>query len=92
VPAPPSGKFKFYGTIIASVVGYWLASMVRRKWLWVVQVKPRGGELEKITELIQAGKLRPVIAKVYPLEQIAEAHRESEKGHVRGKLVVKISN
>jgi NADPH:quinone reductase-like Zn-dependent oxidoreductase len=92
VPAPPSGKFKFYGTIIASVVGYWLGSMVRRKWLWALRVQPRGGELEKITELIQAGKLRPVIAKVYPLEQIAEAHRESEKGHVRGKLVVKISN
>ncbi|MBZ5530813.1 MAG: NADP-dependent oxidoreductase [Acidobacteriia bacterium] len=92
VPKPPAGKMKFYGTIVASVVGNWLGSMVRQKWLWVVQVKPRGGDLEKISALIEAGKLRPVIEKVYPLEQIAEAHRQSEKGHVRGKLVVKISS
>jgi NADPH:quinone reductase-like Zn-dependent oxidoreductase len=92
LPQPPSGKLKFFGTIMSNVVAYWLSGMVRRKWLWAVQVQPRGGELEKITELVDAGKLRPVIEKVYPLEQIAEAHRMSEKGHVRGKLVVRISN
>jgi NADPH:quinone reductase-like Zn-dependent oxidoreductase len=57
----------------------------------MTQVKPRGGDLEKINVLIEAGKLKPVIEKIYPLEQIAEAHRESEKGHVRGKLVLKIN-
>jgi NADPH:quinone reductase-like Zn-dependent oxidoreductase len=90
VPDPPAGKIKFYGTIISSVISSWLGGMFRRKWIWVVQVKPRGGELEKITELVDAGKLHPVIAKVYPLEQIAEAHRESEQGHVRGKLVLSV--
>jgi len=48
------------------------------------------GELEKISALIEAGKIRPVIEKVFALEQIAEAHRLSEAGHVRGKLVVRI--
>jgi hypothetical protein len=57
----------------------------------IVRVQPRGGDLEKINALVEAGKLRPVIGKVYPLEQIADAHHESEKGHVRGKLVIKIA-
>lgn len=90
VPDPPAGKVAFFGTIIASVVANAVSSMLRGKRLMITQVKPRGGDLEKINALIDAGKLRPVIAKVYPLEQIAEAHRQSEKGHVRGKLVIKI--
>ena len=52
--------------------------------------KVRGGELEKISAMIEAGKIRKKIEKVFPLEQIAEAHRLSEAGHVRGKLVISI--
>jgi NADPH:quinone reductase-like Zn-dependent oxidoreductase len=60
------------------------------KRLLLIQAKPRGGELEKITALIEAGKIRPIVEKVFALEQIAEAHRLSETGHTRGKLVVRI--
>jgi NADPH:quinone reductase-like Zn-dependent oxidoreductase len=62
------------------------------KRLLVTRVKPRGGELEKITTLIEAGKIRPVVDKVFSLEQLAEAHRLSEIGHTRGKLVVKVNS
>jgi NADPH:quinone reductase-like Zn-dependent oxidoreductase len=60
------------------------------KRLAMTRVKPRGGELEKISALIEAGKIRPVMERTFPLDEIAEAHRLSEAGHVRGKLVVKI--
>jgi NADPH:quinone reductase-like Zn-dependent oxidoreductase len=60
------------------------------KRLLLTQVKPRGGDLEKISVLIEAGKIKPMIEKVFPLEQIAEAHRLSETGHVRGKLVLSV--
>lgn len=58
----------------------------------MTQVKPRGGELEKMNALIEARKVTPIVEKVYPLEKIAEAHRVSEQGHVRGKLVITISS
>jgi NADPH:quinone reductase-like Zn-dependent oxidoreductase len=43
-----------------------------------------------VTELIGRGKVKAVIGKVYPLAQVAEAHRESETKHVRGKIVLEI--
>ena len=65
-------------------------ALLRGRGFAMTQVKPRGGELEKINALIEAGKVRPIVESVFPLENIGEAHRVSEQGHVRGKLVVTI--
>lgn len=92
IPEKPAGKAKFFGTALAGVGGGFTQGLMTGKRLLLTQVKPRGGDLEKITVLIEAGKIKPVIEKILPLEQIAEAHRLSEQGHVRGKLVLKIGN
>ena len=91
VPAPPVGRAKFFSTIAIAVAQGMARALVQGKRFTLLRVQPRGGDLEKINSLVEAGKVRPVIGKVYPLEQIADAHRESEKGHVRGKLVIKIA-
>jgi len=91
-PHAPAGRVKFFGPAIAGAVSGIGQALLRGKAFLMVQVKPRGGDLEKINVLIEAGKLKPVIQDVYPLEQIAEAHCVSEAGHVRGKLVIKISS
>ena len=44
--------------------------------------------LKDIGELIEAGRFTLRVAQTFPLDQIAEAHRLSESGHARGKLVL----
>ncbi|HZD08911.1 MAG TPA: NADP-dependent oxidoreductase, partial [Candidatus Limnocylindrales bacterium] len=91
IPDQLSGKPRFFGTAISGLVfGSARGLLSGGKRLLMTRVKPRGGELEKIGTLTEAGKIRPVVEKVFALEQIAEAHRLSEAGHVRGKLVIRI--
>ena len=44
--------------------------------------------LDGIGELIESGRFSLPVARTFPLDEIAEAHRVSEDGHVRGKLVL----
>lgn len=55
-----------------------------------VAVQMRQEWLQEIAQLIDAGKVKVVVSKVYPLAQVAEAHRESETWHVRGKLILEV--
>ena len=47
-------------------------------------------KLDFIREKIEAGKIKTVIDKIYPLEQMVEAHTKYEEGHLKGKIVVSI--
>ncbi|TFV89878.1 NADP-dependent oxidoreductase [Blastococcus sp. CT_GayMR16] len=53
-----------------------------------VFVRPDQHDLEELGRMADAGQLRVSIAKAFPLEQIADAHRLVAGGHVRGKVVV----
>ena len=52
--------------------------------------KERHEELELLTELIEAGKITPVIDRTYPLGEAPEAIRQLVDGHLRGKLVITV--
>jgi NADPH:quinone reductase-like Zn-dependent oxidoreductase len=52
--------------------------------------KPNGEDLVVLRELIEAGKLTPVIDTTYPLSEVPEAIRHLEEGHARGKVVITV--
>ena len=45
-------------------------------------------ELAELASRLAAGTLSLEVSRVLPLDQVAEAHRELETGHARGKIVL----
>ncbi|WIA42334.1 hypothetical protein OEZ86_008346 [Tetradesmus obliquus] len=53
-------------------------------------VTPNGAQLEHVLQLMADGKVKLEVAKVFPLSEVADAHRQVETGHTRGKVVLQV--
>jgi NADPH:quinone reductase-like Zn-dependent oxidoreductase len=81
------------GGILVSIVGL-TADEARAKNLGVrmtrIMVHTGTDQLARISRLIDAGELRPVVAATFPLAAAAAAHRASETHHTAGKIVLEV--
>jgi len=62
---------------------------IRAAGVWV---KPNAKDLSQIAQLIDAGKIKPVVTKVLPLSDAIAAEQQAETHHTRGKVVLRIAD
>lgn len=71
---------------------YGLRSEVRRRGVTYryLFMHPSGSELAELAHLIEQNKLDPIIDRVFPFAEIANAFSHLEAGHAKGKVVVRM--
>jgi NADPH:quinone reductase-like Zn-dependent oxidoreductase len=66
-----------------------LSLFVRRQGRPFVST-PNRDDLITLKELVESGRVTPVIDRTYPLRETAEAFRYLDQGHARGKVVITV--
>jgi NADPH:quinone reductase-like Zn-dependent oxidoreductase len=66
-----------------------LAKFVSQK-MGMMMAEPTNKDLTLLAEMVESGKLKPVIDRTYKLDQLPDAIRYVEQGHARGKVVVTV--
>jgi NADPH:quinone reductase-like Zn-dependent oxidoreductase len=61
---------------------------IRGAAIWV---RPNAKDLAEIAQLIDAGKIKPVVTQVLPLSEAIAAERQAETHHTRGKIVLRVA-
>jgi len=83
------GRGRWLGGFDRSLRAPLLARLVGQR-LRMLASKPGQQDLQTLRELLEAGKLTPVIDRTYPLGDVPEAMRQMVEGHTRGKLVITV--
>jgi NADPH:quinone reductase-like Zn-dependent oxidoreductase len=65
-------------------------SLFVRQRLTSCLCRERSADLERLTELIEAGKVTPSVDRSYPLDQVPDAMRHLAAGKARGKVAISI--
>ena len=74
----------------AMLLGSWMSKKGGKKMGSMGIAKVNQADLVALAELLEAGKIAPVIDRSYPLSEIVEAIRYVEEKHAQGKVVITV--
>jgi NADPH:quinone reductase-like Zn-dependent oxidoreductase len=77
------------GPLTTTVKAYFVAPFVSQKLIFMIADTDQR-DLNILRDLLQSGKLTPVIDRRYPLAETAEAISYLEKGHAKGKIIIDV--
>ncbi len=82
----------FFKTLLFSALTHKLTALEKKHHVQYsfLFMKPSGEQLRIIANYIEAGKIKPIIDRVYPFEHAQEALEYAETGRAKGKIIVKI--
>jgi NADPH:quinone reductase-like Zn-dependent oxidoreductase len=89
VSSSGDGGGRWMGPIGRIVSALLLSPFVSQK-LGPFTAKASAEDLDTLRTMIEAGEVRPVIERTFPLSEVSEAIRRVETGHVRGKLAIAV--
>jgi NADPH:quinone reductase-like Zn-dependent oxidoreductase len=75
----------------AMLQGPWISMTGSQKMGNMGVAKPNQNDLVIVKELLEAGKVKPVIDRCYPLSEVPDAIRYLEEGHAKGKVVITVA-
>jgi len=76
----------------AMLQGPWISMTGSQKMGNMGVAKPNQNDLVFMKELLEAGKVKPVIDRCYPLSEVPDAIRYLEEGHAQGKVVITVAH
>jgi NADPH:quinone reductase-like Zn-dependent oxidoreductase len=80
------------GGILVSMAGQPDQELAKKLNVTALTQMTRGdtAQLDRLGELVDEGKIKPVVDKIFPFDEAKEAYDYLETGHFRGKIVIKI--
>src|SRR6266566_2025913 len=89
-PVGGSRAHLYQALLQALLLGPVISRTGRQKMGFMGIAKINQKDLVYVKELLEAGKVVPVIQRRYPLRETAEAFRYLEEGHARGKVIITV--
>ena len=86
------GAYLGFAKTVFQLIGAKIGAAVSGVRLHNALRKANGEQLSEITALVESGAIKPIVDRVFTLDEIAEAHLYQESSRARGKIIIQITD